>query len=82
MKLTLTQHDKTVTIETPFDGQSVSEMVIEMRCLLMAHDYHPDNISALMPTEFELDEIIGDAINEQRNEDMIDNSEIEFDTTA
>ena len=72
MKLTLTQNEKTVTIETPFDGQGVSEMVNEMRCLLMAQDYHPDNISALMPTEHELDEIISDALEEQKNEDFLE----------
>lgn len=79
MRLTLTQNEKTVTIETPFDGHSVSEMIIEMRCLLMAQNYHPDNISALMPNEHELDEIISGAINSEKD---VDNSDIEFDTTA
>ena len=79
MKLQLTQNEKTVTIETAFDGHSVSAMVIEMRCLLMAQDYHPDNISALMPDEHELDEIISDAINSEK--DVLDNDEIESNTT-
>ncbi len=78
MKLQLTQREKTVTIETPFDDPSTSEMIIEMRCLLMAQGYHPDNISALMPNEHELDEIISGAINSEKD---VDNSDIEFDTT-
>jgi len=79
MKITLTQQDKTVTIETPFDGHSVSEMIVEMRCLLMAQDYHPDNIASLMPNEHELDEIISDAINGQKE---FDNEEILVHPTA
>ena len=63
MKLTLTQQDKTVTIETKHDGHTVADMVTEMRCLLMAQDYHPDCVSAAIPNEHELDEIIASVVD-------------------
>ena len=67
MKLTLTQHDKTVTIETKHDEHTAAEMVIELKCLLMAQDYHPDLVSAHLPNEYELDEIIDSAINSTKD---------------
>ena len=72
MKLILQQQDKTVTIETEHDGHSLSEMVTEVRCLLMAQDYHPDSVRSQIPDEFELDEIISDAIKSQAEDIVLD----------
>ena len=45
------------------------------RGLAMALEYHPDNVSALIPDENELDEIISGAINAREKEEMLDKAE-------
>ena len=76
MKLTLTQQDKTVTIETEHDNHSLSDMVIELRCLLMAQDYHPDSVRSQVPDEHELDEIIANVIDSTKEQGEVNMDEI------
>lgn len=63
MKLQLTEHDTTVTIETDSDDHNVREMAQMCRQLLLAQGYPPSCVSEHMPNEDDLDEIIADAIN-------------------
>jgi len=67
MKLQMTQHGKTVTIETERDDLTSFEMVEQLRCLMLAQDYHPDLVSEAMPDEEEIDKIISDGIKELDN---------------
>jgi len=77
-KLTLEDDYSIVTIEDKTGKVGVSDAVRQCRMVLIASGYHPDNISALMPDENELDEIISDAINSQKG---VDSTPEVFDTT-
>lgn len=65
MKLQLTQLGKTVTIETAHDDISCSELVQELRCLLLAQDYHPGLVAEHMPDEEMIGNIIMDEVKKE-----------------
>ena len=52
MTLSITQYDRTVTITTPDEDLDIAGTVEQLKALLLAIGYHPDNIA----------EAFGDAI--------------------
>ncbi len=75
MKLRAEDEYKIVTIESKATGIPLSELVRMFRGLAMALEYHPDSVRAQIPDEYELDEIIADAINCHEDEDLLDKAE-------
>ena len=75
MKLVAEDEYKIVTIESKATGLNISELVLMFRGLAMALEYHPDSVRAQIPDENELDDIISDAINAQRDEDILDKAD-------
>lgn len=63
MKLQLTQHNVTVTIEVKEECQTTNEMAQFFREILLAQGYHPQSVSDAMPDEEDIMEIVGDAID-------------------
>ena len=55
MKLSLTLHGKTYSVESDdqFDGQEVSELVEQFKGLLVNAGYHPSNVDELFNTEYQ-----------------------------
>lgn len=55
MKLSLTLHGKTYSVESndEFDGQEVSELVEQFKGLLVNAGYHPHNVDELFNTEYQ-----------------------------
>tara|TARA_Y100000356_G_scaffold126221_1_gene123893 strand:+ start:269 stop:499 length:231 start_codon:yes stop_codon:yes gene_type:complete len=55
MKLSLTLHGKTYSVESEdqFDGQEVSELVEQFKGLLVNAGYHPSNVDELFNTEYQ-----------------------------
>jgi len=65
MKLQLTQHGKTVTIETDRDDLTSLELTQEFRCLMLAQDYHPHSVATSMPDEEEISNIVMDELKKE-----------------
>ena len=86
MIITTEDEHMKVTIEDKTGKVDLDSLVDLFRYSALAHGFHADNVSALIPREHELDEIIFDAIKVYKDESFldkeVDNSEIEFDTTA
>ena len=75
MKLIAEDDYSIVTIVDKSDGVTCDEAVGLCRRLLMALDYHPDTIAALMPDEAELDDIISSIIKSENPEIVVDTTE-------
>lgn len=69
MKISLTQHDRTVTIEVEGDGHTGDYMAQICRDLLLGQGYHWNTVYGAMPTEEEICEYVADAINTQKEVD-------------
>lgn len=69
MKLQLTQHDTTVTIEREGEEQTCDEMAQLCRQLLLGQGYHPSSVTESLPSEHEITEQIGEALEVQRDTD-------------
>ena len=54
MKLTLTLHNKTYSVESEdqFDGQSLNELAEQFKGLLVNAGFHPSNVDDLMNTDY------------------------------
>lgn len=65
MKLQLTKYGKTVTIETERDDLTSLEMAQELRCLMLAQDYHPDLVAEVLPDEEAIASIIMDKLQNE-----------------
>ena len=72
MKLIGEDEYKIVTIESKATGLNISELVLMFRGLAIALEYHPDTVRSNIPSENELDDIVSDAIESARQEDMLD----------
>ena len=55
MKLSLTLHGKTYSVESDdqFDGQEVSELVEQFKGLLVNAGYHPESVDQHFNTEYQ-----------------------------
>tara|TARA_B100002019_G_C21195395_1_gene561119 strand:- start:132 stop:323 length:192 start_codon:yes stop_codon:yes gene_type:complete len=55
MKLSLTLHGKTYSVESEdqFDGQEVSELVEQFKGLLVNAGYHPESVDQYFNTEYQ-----------------------------
>ena len=86
MKISLEQNGTTVTIEREGDGQTGDQMAQLCRELLLGQGYHPQTVYESSPTEEDVVEQIQDSLKSHKEESFlekeVDNSEIEFDTTA
>lgn len=64
MKIQITDNDYSVTIESvESDGICITQAVEMFRGALVGIGYHPDSVSAHVPTDEELDEMIADILN-------------------
>lgn len=63
MKIQITDNEYSATIETAEDGVCVTQAVEMVRGALVGVGYHPDSVSAHLPTEAELDDMISDILN-------------------
>ena len=72
MKITTEDSYTIVTIEDKRGKVDLDSFVELCRCSALAHGFHADVVSALMPNENELDDIISDGINAQNIADMLD----------
>lgn len=55
MKLSLTLHEKTYSVESDeqFDGTQVSELVEQFKGLLVNAGYHPESVDQYFNTEYQ-----------------------------
>jgi len=55
MKLSLTLHDKTYSVESDeaFDGTNITELVEQFKGLLVNAGFHPSNVDELFNTEYQ-----------------------------
>ena len=65
MQISLTQHDRTVTIEVEGDGHTGYDMAQICRDLLLGQGYHWATVYEAMPTEEGICELIEDALDEK-----------------
>jgi hypothetical protein len=72
MKIQAEDEYSIVTIVDKTSDVDATSAVRLCKRLLMGLDFHPDSITALMPDEHELDDIIADAI---KSEIVVDSSE-------
>ena len=63
MKIQITDNDYSVTIESVEDGICITQAVEMFRGALVGLGYHPDSVSAHVPTDEELDQMISDILN-------------------
>ncbi len=70
MRLQLTQHGTTGTIETKGDGQTGDTMAQHCRELLLGQGYHWQTVYEAMPSEEDVVEQIQEALEVQKNEDF------------
>jgi len=63
MKINIQDEDYSVTIESAEDAVTITRAVEMFRGALVGIGYHPDSVSAHVPTEEELDEMIADILN-------------------
>ena len=62
MKLQLTQHNVTTTIEVKEECQTTYEMAQFFREILLAQGYQPQSVSDAMPDEEDIDNIVDDEV--------------------
>jgi hypothetical protein len=75
MKIQAEDEYSIVTIVDKTSDVDATSAVKLCKRLLMGLDFHPDNITALMPDEHELDEIISNGINSE----IVDNVKVSVD---
>ena len=63
MKIQITDNEHSATIETAEDGVCITQAVEMVRGALVGVGYHPDSVSAHLPTDSELDDMISDILN-------------------
>jgi len=68
-KLILEDDYSIVTIDDKTGKVGLSDAIQQCRDILGASGYHRDNIAALIPDENELDKIISDAVQAQKEDD-------------
>lgn len=63
MKITITDPDYEVSIESTKGDVSITQAVEMVRAALVGLGFHPDSVSAHLPTDSELDDMISDILN-------------------
>jgi anthranilate/para-aminobenzoate synthase component II len=63
MIINIQDEDYSVTIESAEDAVTITQAVEMFRGALVGIGYHPDSVSAHVPTDEELDEMISDILN-------------------
>lgn len=82
MKLSLTQHNTTVTIEAKGDVQTCYDMAQYCRELLLGQGYHWNSIEDALPTEEDVCKIVEEALEDHIKEEMPDKEEVLYHHTS